>query len=192
MGFSQKYLTKIAEESCSCLENISDTSNPTQINMEMGLCIIDASMPYKKQLLKDYGIDMDLIDQYGEKLGRLVGVKLASVCPNTLVKVTRLTQNKEETQEEVYSNVQIVNGRITKIEQDQFVVFSLKDEMNKISKYYWLYGIESDYDLVSKFMDLLNNEVSITFETLEFFDPKIEVYRQFKVIKELSVEEQEY
>ncbi len=189
MGHSQKYLTKIAEVSCSCLENISDSAQPAQINMEMGLCIIDAAMPYKKQLLKDHEIDLELIDQYGEKLGRLVGVKLASVCPATLVKVTRLTQKKEQLPKETYSDIQIVSGKITKIGQDQFVVFSLKDEMNKVSKYYWLEGIESDFDMVSGYADLLDKEVSITYETMEFFDPNIEVYRQFKVIKELSVQE---
>jgi len=187
-GFSQKYLVKIAEESCVCLENISDTTNPEQINMEMGMCIIEAAIPYKKQLLKDHDIDMDQIDVYGEKLGRLIGIKLASVCPNTLLRVTKLSNAGNAEEPEEIDDIQIVNGRVTKIEDEQFVIFSVKDETNRVSKYYWLSGIESDFDITSDYMELLNKDVIITYESIELFDPRIQVYRQFKIISEIKVD----
>jgi len=186
-GFSQKYLVKIAEESCVCLENISDTINPEQINMEMGMCIIEAAIPYKKQLLKDHDIDMDQIDVYGEKLGMLIGVKLASVCPNTLLRVTKLGNTVSEEEPEEIDDIQIVNGTVTRIEDDQFVIFSIKDETNRLSKYYWLSGIESDIDITSNYLELLNKDIRIAYETIELFDPRIQVYRQFKVITEIKI-----
>lgn len=189
LGFSQKYLVKIAEESCVCLENISDTINPEQINMEMGMCIIEAAVPYKKQLLKDHDIDMDQIDVYGEKLGMLIGVKLASVCPNTLLRVTKLANVGNIEEPEEIDDIQIVNGTVTKIEDDMFVIFSIKDETNRVSKYYWLTGIDSDVDITSNYMDLLNKDISIAYETKELFDPRIQVYRQFKIITEIKLED---
>lgn len=188
-GFSQKYLVKIAEESCVCLENISDTINPEQINMEMGMCIIEAAIPYKKQLLKEHDIDMDQIDVYGEKLGMLIGVKLASVCPNTLLRVTKLSKAGIEEEPEEIDDIQIVNGTVTKIEDEHFVIFSLKDETNRVSKYYWLSGIESDIDITSNYLELLNKDIIIAYETIELFDPRIQVYRQFKVITEIKLED---
>ena len=138
------------------------------------MCIIEASMPYGKQLERDYDIDMQDIDVYGEKLGTLIGVKLASVCPKTLLKISKLNSNYEEDEanDELY-DVQIVSGTITKIETQQFVVFSIKDETNKVSKYYWLTGIDTNFEIESTYMNLMNSEVNIAYETFELFDPKI-------------------
>lgn len=47
--FAQDYLTKITYQSCECLSSIEDTKDKDQFNLELGLCIIDASMPYKKE-----------------------------------------------------------------------------------------------------------------------------------------------
>jgi len=152
------------------------------------MCIIEAAIPYKKQLLKDHDIDMDQIDVYGEKLGMLIGVKLASVCPNTLLRVTKLSNAGNAEEPEEIDDIQIVNGRVTKIEDEQFVIFSVKDETNRVSKYYWLSGIESDFDITSDYMELLNKDVIITYESIELFDPRIQVYRQFKIISEIKVD----
>ncbi len=89
MAFSQDYMDKIAIASCECIDNVSDTIPTDQFNMELGLCMLEASMPYKKQLKKDHGINFDKIESQGEKLGRLIGIKLASTCPNTLMRMVK-------------------------------------------------------------------------------------------------------
>jgi len=37
-------------------------------------------------------------------------------------------------------------------------------------------------------MELLNKDVIITYESIELFDPRIQVYRQFKIISEIKVD----
>lgn len=187
LAYSQKYLEKITEESCSCLENIDDTLPSEELELQMGMCIIENSMPYSKQLKKDYGINMKDIDTFGEELGTLIGMKMATTCPKTLLRVSNLTNKDDEDEGEDIYDVQIVSGVITKVENEQFVVFSLKDETNKVTKYYWLTGVETDFELSSTYMNLVNSEVNISYETMELFDPKIEVYRQFKVITEITL-----
>src|SRR5688572_19861396 len=86
---SQDYMDVIAKKSCECLGEISDTLRTDQYNMELGICMIEAAMPYKKQIKKNHDIDLDKIDTEGEKLGRIIGLKMASVCPNALVKITQ-------------------------------------------------------------------------------------------------------
>ncbi|MBA4053558.1 MAG: hypothetical protein C0490_02495, partial [Marivirga sp.] len=82
--FSQEYMDKIVVQSCECLGKVSEDLEGQQYNVELGLCMIEASMPYKKQLRKDYDINLDQIENEGEKLGRIIGLKMVAVCPTAL------------------------------------------------------------------------------------------------------------
>lgn len=74
--FAQDYLTKINYESCEFLSAIEETEDRDQFNLELGLCIIEASMPYKKELKKDHNIDLENINEDGTRLGELIGIKM--------------------------------------------------------------------------------------------------------------------
>ncbi len=182
-GFSQDFMDVIVKKSCDCLEHISDTLKTEQFNMELGLCMIDASMPYKKQIKKSFDIDLDNISTEGEKLGRLIGMKMATVCPNALIKMSR----KAKGQPESTNTEQTSTGTVTKIENDFFVVISLKDESGKVTRYYWLTFVESQLDLVNSYSTLIGKSLSISYESSEFFDPKLLEYRQFFIIKSIAV-----
>ncbi|HEY0262199.1 MAG TPA: hypothetical protein VGB95_04175, partial [Chitinophagales bacterium] len=148
-------------------------------NMTIGVCMIDAAMPYKKQLLKDYDIDIEQIDLYAKKLGELIGLRMASVCPEKLLTIATKSKSNNQSEQET-------EGNIVKIDDDLFVVLSLKEESNKITKYYWLTSLSSDLDLMNNYKSLIGAHVLITYESKEFFDPKLKEYRQFSVIKEIS------
>ncbi|SHH24119.1 hypothetical protein SAMN04488109_3324 [Chryseolinea serpens] len=180
-GLAQEYIEIITRKSCDCGEQVPDTLKSEQFNMRLGLCMIDASMPYKKQIKKDFGIDLDKIDTEGVKLGRMLGVKMASVCPNTLLKMTQRIKGQTATTKAQQSS----EGTVTKIENDFFVVLSLKDESGKITKYYWLTFIESAGDLTSSYSTLVGKTLHIDYEPQEFFDPKLQEYRQFFVVKRI-------
>jgi len=175
---SQDYLEAITKKSCSCLGEVSDDLDKEEFNMKLGVCIIEASIPYKKQLKKNHNIDLDHIETEGANLGRLIGVKMATVCPDALVKVTQTAKSKE-----AGGDVQEVSGTVTKIENDVFVIFHLKDDTGKISKYYWMSFVESDLDLTNTYSGMVGKALMIEYEPREFFDPKLLEYRQFSVIK---------
>lgn len=151
--------------------------------MRLGICMIEASMPYKKQIKKDFDINLDKIDTEGVKLGRMLGVKMASVCPNTMVKMTQKVKGQTAPTKAAQTSM----GTVTKIENDFFVVVSLKDEVGKITKYYWLTFIDSQVDLANSYSTLMGKSLSIDYEPQEFFDPKLREYRQFFVIKKIKV-----
>jgi hypothetical protein len=180
--FSQQYMDKIVVKSCECLGKVSEALEPQQYNIELGLCMIEASMPYKKQLKKDYDINLDDIETEGEKLGRIIGLKMVAVCPTALVKMTKKNQeNKKEESDDT------IEGIITNVESDFFVSFHLKDEAGKVMKYYWLTLIETEQELTTSYPSIVGKTVRITFETKDFFDPKIEEYRQFFIIKKMEL-----
>jgi len=183
-SFSQDYLTTITQKSCECLDKVSSDLAPDDFNLQLGLCIIEAASPYKKQLKKDHDIDFNNIETDGEKLGKLIGIKMVSVCPNIFGKITKLAGKDDEPEQTSES----ANGIVTKIESDFFVVFSIKDDAGKVSKYYWLTFVESETDLVASYSTLMGKRVAITYESLEFFDPRIKEYRPLQILK--SIEEE--
>ncbi|PIB36020.1 hypothetical protein BFP72_11750 [Reichenbachiella sp. 5M10] len=184
-AYSQKYMDKLLVESCECVDKIDIDLELQQYNLQLGLCMLEAAQPYQKQLLKDYEIDIAHIDTngQGEKLGRMIGVKMASVCPNTLLALS----NKMNPQPSPEPSIQVATATVSQIDHDPFVVFTLKDSYDKEVKYYWLSPVESDLELIQNYPALLDKKVSIRYETQELFDPKIEVYRDFNVIQEINL-----
>ncbi len=180
---AQDYMDKIAQKSCECLDKVPDTLKTDEFNLKLGICMIEASTPYKKQLKKDHGINIDNIDTDGEKLGRLIGIKMASTCPNALLKLTQ-----KPSDEDIAAAVEkTAEGLITKLENDFFVVLSLKDETGKTHRFYWLTFIESGMELTTKYRSVVGESVVITYKVQNFFDPKIEEYRDFNIISKLDV-----
>jgi hypothetical protein len=182
--FSQDYMEDIALKSCECFSTVSDTFSTERFSMEVGLCMIEAATPYKKQLKKDYKIDFNKIDTQGEELGRIIGVKMVSICPDAIMEMaSRMNDDKE-----MQSTSLIYDGYVTKIEDNQFVVFSVKDNDGKTTKFYWLTFIDIDYniELTSQYKMLVHESVKITFVQQEFFDYRIGEYRTFNIIQKIQ------
>ena len=186
LASSQDFMEKIAEKACECLTSIPDTLGPERYNLELGLCMIEAAAPYKKQLKKEYGIDLNKIDTQGEELGSVVGLKMASVCPDALMEMV-LKADVEIEEED--AAVSYIDGHITKIEENKFIVFSLMDAKGKTTKFYWLTFIETNlnFELTSQYKSLMNETVRITYTPQEFFDYRIAEYRIYNVIHKIQV-----
>jgi hypothetical protein len=192
-GFSQDYMDKIAEAGCNCITELPDSVSRQELNVKLGLCMIEAAIPYKKKLKKDYGIDFARIDEEGEKLGRIIGTRMASVCPMALIALSskmedeEIAAEEELPMEEVTENMAV--GEVTQVDDASFVVFSVKDSYGKTYKYHWMSEIETDLDLAVDYASMMGKSVEITYETKSFFDPKIEDYRTFNVIKSMNLKE---
>ncbi len=182
-GFSQDYLDKIAEKCCECFTKFPDSLTAEKLQMQLGLCMIDVATPYKKELKKNNGINMDNIGSgtEGEKLGHLIGLKMAGICPEALIKLAGETKTKKA---EKNLN-QTVRGVVSKVENDCFVVFSVKDDTGKITKYYWLTFVESEMELTGNYATMTGKSVKITYDIQDFFDAKIKEYRQYYIVKKM-------
>jgi len=177
---AQDYMDKIVAQTCECGKNINDTINQKQMFMEIGICMIKVAEPYKKQLKKDHNINLDNIDQEGEALGKLIGMKMASTCPEVLRKITEQADKKS-----AESGQEVFTGRVIKIEKDFFVIFTVNDE-SKTLKFYWLTNAESNIDLLNQYAELLTKEVKVKYKITSLFDPKINDYRNFNVIEKIE------
>jgi hypothetical protein len=185
VSFGQDYMDVITQKSCECLDTVSDTLDAERFNMELGLCMIKSAEPYKKQLKKDHNIDFDHIEIHGEELGRLIGVKMATACPDAVLKMVDKANEKKGDNPQKST----IEGRVTTIVEDKFVEFSIKDDAGKTSKYYWFTFIKSKTDLVVEYKNLVDKPVVIEFIPQEIFDARIGEYRTFNVIQRLEVVE---
>lgn len=185
-SFSQDYMDQVVSKACDCVnEEFLQTSNEQQRNLKLGLCWIDAAMPYKTEIKTDYKINLDKLNgTQGEKLGKIIGVKMASACPDKLMKVS---------QEQLPADAEIsietaFRGAVVKIENDFFVVFSIKDELTgKIYKLLWLHPVKSPFDIINDYPSLMNQVVDCSYTTQELFDPRINEYRRFNVLTEIRI-----
>ena len=185
-AFSQKYMDEIAEKSCNCVSNLPESVEPENYTMELGLCMIKVSMPYKKQLKKDFEIDMDNIAENGEKLGGIIGSRMVGVCPDELILMTKKSKEINES-EEIISNLFEGEGIVEKIENSYFITFYIKSEDGKTNRFLWMDFIETKEDLAYDFKLLEGKKVSLTYSVKEFFDPKILDYRNFYIIKKIDL-----
>ncbi len=195
-GISQDYMDKIAQKACGCVEELDENMDKEMYTMKMGLCIVSATNSYEKQIKKDYKIDLtENLDQ-AEKLGEIIGMRMASVCPETLIKMSTMFMDEEEYVEEEFlgddpiDEAEYMKGVVIKIEEEGFVTFSVKDENGKTEKFYWLDFVDSDFDFMADYKTLMGQKVYFFYESRELFDPRISEYREVKVLRYIEMDEE--
>ena len=188
---AQKYMDELTDKTCDCFSNLPAETPESEYQLKFGLCLFENAANYKKELKKDFQIDLDnLNNELGEKLGQLVGVRIAFRCPKVLEKLASL--QRKETDEtslpDAPESVPIfgLTGFVSRIEQDFFVIFSIKNENNVTTKFYWLTPVSSNVDLPGEYNKLLDKKVILEYKEELIVDPKIGDYRKINVITSLN------
>ena len=72
-SYSQEdFKKKIAQDACKCIGGIKlEKKSKEMMQMQLGLCFIKVSTPYKEQIKKEYGIDLSKDITNDEKNGRI-------------------------------------------------------------------------------------------------------------------------
>lgn len=169
---AQDVLDSISIHSCECISKLDLNNMPKEkLTIELGLCMMKAAQPYEKQLKQSYDIDMKKIDKGdGEKLGRLVGLKMASNCSNFTELISRISSNEPESAS--------IEGTITDFISEQFVTIVIKDEDGRDQKIIWLDYFKNSEKLLQKGK---NKNVTIEYEERELYSPKFNDYIKYKV-----------
>ena len=83
---------------------------------------------------------------------------------------------------------EFMNGEITKIEKDAFVIFYLKGDNGILTRFYWISNVDSNIELEKKYQDLVGKKVNITYYSADIFDHKINDYRKVNILSMLKTE----
>jgi hypothetical protein len=189
---AQDYMEDITNKTCECIELISDTADKEMISLQVGLCFLEASSPYKKQLKKDHNIDFSNIDTDAERLGEIIGIHMATTCPEGLLKMVELMEiDLEEVAADEYNpttnDFTTIVGSIYEIKKGRFIEFYVKSELGKTYKILWLDPITSNMDITLEYNNLLNQQVSVVFSEKEVFDPRIDEYRTIYIAQQIDL-----
>lgn len=192
--FSQDYKQKLSKSSCECLKSIeTDGKNKEKqsITTMMGLCMFKVALPFSKEIKRDYNIDLskdigneDKMKDFGVQMGML----MLNECMDLFTKITKNEKsNRNEDTEESDSQL-LLNGTVTKIEKDNFVIFHVVGDNKNLNKFYWVSNVESNLDLPKEYNSLINKKVNISYYTTEIFDMRINEYRNLNIISSLKTD----
>ncbi len=184
-AYSQDILDSIATKTCECIEaKTTPKMNRNEALAEFGICMIKMAEPYKKELKKDYNVDLNVLNkETGEKLGRLVALKLVGNCPafKTLMQTEINNQIQKKEGETVYE----FSGVVKEIKQNQFVSITIENENNKIKEFLWLTEVAENNISILKSKGIF---VKITYTQMELFEPKLNKYVISYVLKSITTE----
>ncbi|WP_276498462.1 hypothetical protein [Pontibacter litorisediminis] len=181
----QAYMDAIADETCGCLNEFMSSGETRNVEMRIGACLLKAAGPYEKQLKKDYGIELTNLSSQGEKLGEMLGVKIATRCPDSFMAMMELMEKGQEAKE-VALEEKTYEGTVTGVNDQQFIVFTIKDASGKASSFYWLSFFTSDLGSGNNYKEVKGKKVQVGYREEEFFDPRINEYKKFNVITSLK------
>ncbi len=181
------YLFIVAKKTCESLDSFNNSNlSSAEVTAKLGYCMLDELMKFQVEFERDYDFKIGNITDMSDynKIGQIVGAKMAGVCPDLLLEFSQNVVNQtQETNEE--SNLISENGTVMKIEDNDFVCFVIKTISGKIIKVYWMTFVENDMDLEISYKELINKPVSITYYEQELFDPKLTEYRYYNVLDSL-------
>ena len=187
-SFSQDtYLDEITADVCNCIG--SKIENPNQnfnLEMELGFCIIEASISFESEIRNEFGINIyDMNEQTGEEFGKIIGVKMVISCPETAMKFYNYLNDSGELKE--HKNKYFI-GKVTDIDKNKFIEFTVTNDEGKKMRFLWMEFFESDINIEKGHDILFNKIVQIGYKEKEFFDPRINEYKIFNIITSLSKE----
>jgi len=177
---SQDILETVAKEVCSCTTSKSEKLKELtgeKLQMELGLCIVASYSNHEKELSAKYGNVIDGGDGLMEKLGRDIGLKMVTICPDILMSIAG-----DDSEDEVVAEALTLEGQIVEIKSEQFLTVSVKDNSGRIHSVLMLTFFEGSNLLIENKLKK-NDKVSIDYWEQEFYDVKAKDFRYYKVIQ---------
>ena len=185
----EQLLEDVTKDTCECIsEKNIEGITPKELEEQLGLCLINSFGKFKKRIDKHMDVSLDNPDSL-EKFGQEVGLKMLTVCPDTFMSFAQdiLEEELEAEVVEVPSKTDSVTGKVQKLTKDQFNMITFKGINKRTYKLLWLEYFEGQ-ELLNDLKKLKKNQVKVTFENVEMYDPKMEDYRTYKVIRKIKIQ----
>lgn len=188
---SQDILESVTKEVCNCVEakkDKLDTSNPQNLKMQLGLCILGSYSKHTAEIDKKYGKIMD--DEAAmEKFGEDIGMKMVTVCPETLMSFAGAITDDETADstavEEVKQEDLFIEGEIVAFKATDFVTIQVKDKNARVHNMLMLDYFETA-SLYTNNQIKVKDKIKVSYTEIELYDPKQKEFRYFKVITALE------
>ncbi len=183
-------LEDVTNDVCKCIAAKVDEGIPQKdIEVQLGLCLINSYGKFKDDIDKHMNVSFDDPDSM-EQFGQEIGMKMITICPDTFMSFAKDMIEEEvenyNTSEETAPKLTVVSGEVVKLVTDQFNLLSFKGTNKRMYKFLWLEYFEGQ-ELLSDMKDLKRKQLSVSYETKEMYDPKLQDYRTYKVLRKIEV-----
>ncbi|AGC78209.1 hypothetical protein LX97_02993 [Nonlabens dokdonensis] len=183
--FDDAVVTELSDKVCECLKTKGKIETKAQAELELGTCMLSAYS--KNQEYFDKNGANFLEGDNAEKLGEQIGIKLVGFCPESLPLFMLFADEfADEMESESDNNEEniIITGKITKVENDKFKSFEIKDENGRKRNVLWLTYVDNDQLLE----DAVKGKKTYQFTALELdiYDPRIGEYRNMLVLDRIE------
>ncbi len=176
--FSQDVVDQITDKTCECLSKLSENLSEEQITLEFGMCMMKASTPYMEELKAEYDIDLKYAsEKEGEKLGKVVGIKMIEVCPSYLM----LLFKEDETSDENTFESQYVAGKVTKITEKPFLILEVEDASKTKVILHLITYVDTNIDITDH-KDLKGENLVFYYIQQPLFDGEKKEFRPYNVL----------
>lgn len=157
---------------------------PDQLDMEMGLIILDVIAKYEKDIKKEWGLSIEN-DEDMEKIGENIGRDAALNCPAFREYVVK---NLDSFDTEEDDSQKTISGKFVSLQTGQFSYISLKNKSGKEDKYWWFEHFPGADELISNPDKFKSKDVSVKYKEVEIYDALLKEYRKIKVITKLAID----
>lgn len=186
---SDAVLDSIANQTCLCLKekNNNTTTDRKKFQMIVGLCIIESYRKNENLVAEKDRVSISDSDGLG-KIGELVGMKMVLYCPDFILKLSEMSDEESNSNEENTTKKSIFNpieGVLLDIKTEQFVTFVFKDNKSKIHTILLLDYFDTAH-LFRENQIKKNDKIRINYIEHEMYDPQIKDFRNFKVMDYLE------
>lgn len=185
--FDDDVVAELSDKVCECLKSKGEITSKEQAELELGTCMLTAYSKNKKYFDKK-GANF-LEGNNAEKLGEQVGIKLAGTCPEAIPLFMLFADEIEDDMEsDSYEEENIIfTGKITKVENDKFKSFEIKDENGRKRNVLWLTYVDNDQLLE----EAVKGKTTYQFTAMELdiYDPRIGEYRNMLVLDRIDIKE---
>lgn len=197
ISFAQKrdeIISKIAEETCTCVEKkkvLDNSKSYNQLKVNSGLCILESYQNLSSNLKSKLNFDFKNSDDM-KAFGVEVGLKMVKICPDFIYGIgeEKKSFDKEDAQNQINDDAvdeeedSFVTGMVYKIKSNQFITFSIKETSGRTVEFILLENFNNAFLLTE---DLLkpNDVVDVYYYEFELFDATVNKFITFKVITDI-------
>lgn len=191
---AQDVIDKVADETCTCLEERSPAGKmeSSQLEMVLGLCMLEAGGKYEDELEKEYGLKLNSVESM-EKLGEVVGERMADSCDKFMeIIFAMMGEEDSELMQELMQELdeepgdEGIIGKVISVTGEELLVIKIKSAGK--TQTFHVIGDFSGENVVDKGDDLIGETVSIVFDENEIYSPKMKAFVSVKEIKKIEIE----
>lgn len=178
----EQLIDKMSDVGCECASKQQVTKD--NLEMTLGLCILEALNKYEKDVEKHYGKNVITNDKKMEELGYDIGLKMGAKCPSIFMSM--MDEESDGSGEDIIEEAPdaMLSGKISEIKSEQFLTFVVKEDSGKNNQFILLSNFDNAFLLTDKVLKA-SDAVDVTYYEMDLFDAKLAKFVSYKIVTDI-------